>query len=569
MMCATEVATPTDDTSRSYFDILDGHPRADRGAHISPYAFVDRPIQSHMLEDCIHDSLPTSYYKIDRSGRFPMERPNPNNISIDDVYARQVYHAQHLADATTEAASVDRGANVTKVGRSMVNIGWKDKYIDLVGVGGMVCRNLRIGDFKTVMVLRDPLDGHRRREAMCIFRNCASSEDPKIRDKMHTVLSVIQMEDRGLIVEDNFKSDRRIHHLETGEYTDLMFINGIPRVFLRRPTIEDEDLPVIEMTEDLWSPSDYDDSPSDEAWAAAVENRIQEGDSHPQEEDDRGAMDQDDMPFPCDGDSNDEDMEDTSSDEDMRDISKDTPSSGTSGEDSIFKNNILSSVWQPSWDTETTKHIFVGEIERVGRQARREMDLVYQEFGHDYSVPFGDVAWFRYMLGPAGKFINTVRYLERFHKNQIMSRYREKDSKYKQKLRVRVRIMASIHDIVAHHTRVYHEPWNKPPDLPYDKSGHDHNDYTVVMHPWLIDYLMAYRLDARDVVEGMLYGSRDRYMLAVQNQLRGCKPILPRLTPVDYAITSLDQTWKFETSPSEESADNTEGSISLTDSYGN
>ena len=164
----------------------------------------------------------------------------------------------------------------------------------------------------------------------------------------------------------------------------------------------------------------------------------------------------------------------------MRDTSKDTPSSGTSDEGSIFKNDILSTIWQPSWDTETTKHIFVGEIERVGQQARREMNLVYQEFGHDHSVPFGDIAWFRYMLSPAGKYINTVRYLEQHHKNEVMFRYK-KDSKYKTRLKARVRNMASIHDIVAHHTRVHHEPWSRPSDLPYDKFGQEHNDYTVVM----------------------------------------------------------------------------------------
>ena len=92
------------------------------------------------------------------------------------------------------------------------------------------------------MTLRDPYDGHSCREVMCIFRNCASSEDPKIRSKMHTVFSVTQMEDHGLTVEDNYKSDRRIHHLETGEYTDILFVNGIPRVHIRLPTEDVESM---------------------------------------------------------------------------------------------------------------------------------------------------------------------------------------------------------------------------------------------------------------------------------------------------------------------------------------
>ena len=64
------------------------------------------------------------------------------------------------------------------------------------------------------------------------------------------------MEDHGLTVEDNHKSDRRIHHLGTGEYTDILFVNGIPRVHIRLPTEDDECLPVIELTNREWSPGD-------------------------------------------------------------------------------------------------------------------------------------------------------------------------------------------------------------------------------------------------------------------------------------------------------------------------
>jgi hypothetical protein len=117
----------------------------------------------------------------------------------------------------------------------MANIGWKDQYVDVEGVGatGSITCRMRLGDFKVVMKLRDPLNGHCSREVMCIFRNCASVEDPEVRNKMHTVISAIQLEAHNLIVEDNHRSERRIHHLETGEYTDLMFVNGVPRVLLR------------------------------------------------------------------------------------------------------------------------------------------------------------------------------------------------------------------------------------------------------------------------------------------------------------------------------------------------
>ena len=155
-----------------------------------------------------------------------------------------------------------------------------------------------------------------------------------------------------------------------------------------------------------------------------------------------------------------------------------------------------------------------------------------------------------------------------------------RDCHSRRKLITRTRNMASIHDLVIHHTRIHHKPWTKPSDIPYDESGHDHSDYTIVMHPWIVDYMMAYRLEPRDIIEGMLFGSRERYMLAARNQLRGCKPIPMHIRATEYKISSLDRTWRFQNYPARESSvaressagessEDSDGSKSLTDSYGN
>jgi hypothetical protein len=88
------------------------------------------------------------------------------------------------------------------------------------------------------------------------------------------------------------------------------------------------------MTNRELSLSEYDDPPDeDEEWAASAEERIQgEGiNNSPQDEDDEEAVGQDDVP-PLDG-------------EDIPPL-EDIPSTEASEATSLFKNNILSLIWQ-------------------------------------------------------------------------------------------------------------------------------------------------------------------------------------------------------------------------------
>ena len=53
---------------------------------------------------------------------------------------------------------------------SMVPIMLTNKYVTVKGIGGISSHDLRLGDFKSVLSVRDPMDDTEH-EIVCIFRN--------------------------------------------------------------------------------------------------------------------------------------------------------------------------------------------------------------------------------------------------------------------------------------------------------------------------------------------------------------------------------------------------------------
>ena len=50
-------------------------------------------------------------------------------------------------------------------------------------------------------------------------------------------------------------------------------------------------------------------------------------------------------------------------------------------------------------------------------------------------------------------------------------------------------------------------------------AGQEENPHTIVMHPWLVNHVKMYRLDPRDVIEGIIFGDSNRYVKSEQGKL--------------------------------------------------
>ena len=89
------------------------------------------------------------------------EHPQDHLLSSQSCY--QVLNFDKVIDFAT----IYRGANNGLVGMSMVPIMLSNKYVTIKGMGGMSRHNLRLGDFKSVLAVRDPKDNRSARS--CVF----------------------------------------------------------------------------------------------------------------------------------------------------------------------------------------------------------------------------------------------------------------------------------------------------------------------------------------------------------------------------------------------------------------
>ena len=106
----------------------------------------------------------------------------------------------------------------------MVPILLSDKYVTIKGMGGMSRRNLRIGDLKSVLPVHDPKN-NTEQEIMCIFCNYGCHTSPEERMKISFIRPALQLEEKGIIIEDRLKSLRSspnygAHVSQLGPYTD-------------------------------------------------------------------------------------------------------------------------------------------------------------------------------------------------------------------------------------------------------------------------------------------------------------------------------------------------------------
>ena len=519
MLLVEEPYVLDNDIPRSRLDILDGHP-------IPPSGFErnEGPMKSVNNRDGIH----------------PMEERDPTDLSFDDIIADSIVEHQEFAVKSTELVIIDRGSNNGMAGPSCENIGWSDKYVNIHGIHGVYYKGLRLGDFQVVMTLYDPITNEGQEE-ICIFRNYASYEDPEERAKLQTVHSALQLEDSNICVEDNKDSARRITFSD-GKYVDILFVNGIPRVVSRRPTAYDKILPIRDVT-GAWDATKYDltlsqdgemddeskagslpdlediipdlngenveDTDQDEPEPICVEPYLEELYA---QSDSGHISNRSDEPSSAEGTESIE--EETSLVAEDATGDSETTSEGLPSEDddTPIDPPKIALQWEQYWEMEHVMRSVLIQLKEKEIEADRERDLTFMQFGVDSGIPSSKAYWILYVLRH-GKFIQSVRYMERFHQAQVIQRYEEKGKGMaKIKLNIRIRKMAPIHDYIDYMTRISRRPWDKPSYVPFHESGNDHTDHTIVMHPQLvINYLRVYHLDERDVIEGLMFGDKMTY----------------------------------------------------------
>ena len=439
---------------------------------ISPTGFIDTQPHPGSLKDA--NNL---------DGKYPMqptdEHPQGQLLFYPDEHlqnhllsSKSCYQVLNF-DNDIDFATIDRGANHGLAGMSMVPIMLTNKYVNVKALGGISSHDLRLGDFKSVLTVRDPKDDTDH-EVMCIFRNYGCHINPEERMKTSSIHPALQLEERGIIIEDQLKSQRRIT-LPDGTFADIHLREGIPCVPFRRPTDQDNHLQTMELTCPNWDPSIFDFSHEDDEFESNIHS---EGYDFNYIE-----------PYMYEG------------------YGLESP--GTSSPDSTI--HVTRSHFE---------HSVLPLLRRYRNQAIEESSLVLYHFDFEEGIPCSLSSWILYCI-KNGEFIQGIRHMEATYRDAVLEGYNVKGrSMYKEKLNRRLKYLAPLHGFVQHATRIHRMEWTMPDHLPREITGRDHSEYTIVIHPLLADHLRAYQFEERDVIEGMLFGDEDLYINASQHNLR-------------------------------------------------
>ena len=157
------------------------------------------------------------------------------------------------------------------------------------------------------------------------------------------------------------------------------------------------------------------------------------------------------------------------------------------------------------------------------------MRLTHHHFGpgSSYAISWGDnmvtpplmgdgmlMRWSRFVQTHE-RFYVQVNYEAEHHRLETVHAMHHKVSKHlKERLNLRIRLNAAVHDMIRALTIVLDIPWSTPSWTTTDVShlhGRMENDYTILMHPHLITYLDIYNYSARDIIEGLMFGDKNNF----------------------------------------------------------
>ena len=330
--------------------------------------------------------------------------------------------------------------------------------------------------------------------------------------KTSSIHPALQLEEKGIIIDDQLKSQRRIT-LPDGTFADIHLREGLPCVPFRRPTDQDNHLQTMELTCPNWDPSVFDFSHEDDESKSNIHS---EGYDFNYIE-----------PYMSEG------------------YGLESPR--TSSPDStihVAPPKRRSPCATPRMTRQFFRHSVLPLIRRYSNQAIEESSLVLYHFDFEEGIPGSLSSWILYCI-KNGELIQGIRHMEATHRDAVLEGYNVKGrSMYKEKLNRRLKYMAPLHGFVQHATRIHCMEWTMPDHLPRELTGRDCSEYTIVIHPLLADHLRAYQFEERDVIEGMLFGDKDLYINASQHNLRNhvtskCyRNASNRREYIDYRITA-------------------------------
>lgn len=130
-----------------------------------------------------------------------------------------------------------------------------------------------------------------------------------------------------------------------------------------------------------------------------------------------------------------------------------------------------------------------------------------------------------------------VNFLAEHHRLETIRAMQNKVSKYlKERLNIRIRLNAAVHDMIKALTIILDIPWSTPSWTTTDVShphGRMENDYTILMHPHLITYLNIYHYTTRDIIEGLMFGDKDNFHRVSTSDMMN-------LSSIDYSLRRTD-----------------------------
>ena len=385
---------------------------------------------------------------------------------------------------------VDGGSNQTQCGFSFQELGkssWTDRYVETTSLSG-VREEMRVGTQFAITVASNADGSNVREVKVVVHEGACAPGSPQYEGSVEvegsiggeSVLSILQMQDQGLVVDTMPRSEggyQCVYVPGRNIIIPLSIRDGITYMPLR--PADDED--IIEIDEVItltsgrrpWRPGYYDS----EAEYDDVNDHANGGD----------------------GRANDDDNDNLEYQEDLSEM------------------------------TGFASHV---------------MHLTHQHFGpgSDYEISWGDsmvtpplmsngmlASWSHFVQVHEESYVQVNYEAEHHRMETVRAMENGVPKSAKEKLNLRIRLNAAVHDMIRALTIILDTPWITPSwaTTLSHPNGRMESDYTILMHPHLITYLDIYNYTARDIIEGLMFGDESNFRRIYASDMAD-------FTPIDY-----------------------------------
>jgi len=370
---------------------------------------------------------------------------------------------------------VDGGSNQTQCGFSFQELGmssWTDRYVETTSLSG-VREEMRVGTQFAITVASNADGSNVREVKIVVHEGACAPGSPHYEGSVgvegsiggESVLSILQMQDQGLVIDTMPRSEggyQCVYVPGRNIIIPLSIRDGITYMPLRpaddKDIIEIDEVITLTSGRRPWRPGYYDS----EAEYDDVNDHASGGDGR--------ANDDDNDNLEC-----------------QEDLSK-----------------------MPDF-------------------ASHVMRLTHQHFGSgsNYEISWGDnmvtpplmsngmlASWSHFVQVHEKSYVQVNYEAEHHRLETVRAMENGVPKSAKEKLNVRIRLNAAVHDMIKALTIILDVPWSNPSWATIDVNhphGRMENDYTILMHPYLITYLDIYHYTTRDIIEGLMFGDKDNF----------------------------------------------------------